>query len=60
MASLTRAWVSFISNECGATAIEYVVIAGALTLAMVPGFYYVSSAMTGKMKDLISAVNAGS
>ena len=60
MMSLTRAWVSFAADECGATAIEYVVIAGALTLALVPGFYYVSSAMQVKFEDLISAVNAGS
>lgn len=53
-------WKAFLDDDSGATAVEYVVIASALTLAMVPGFYYVSSALQAKFELLISSVNSGS
>lgn len=50
-----RVW-QFALNESGAAAVEYVVMAGALTLALVPGFYYVSSAMQAKFDSLVSSI----
>lgn len=51
-------WNRFLDDQSGATAVEYVVIASALTLALIPGFYYVTSAFQTKMEDLISAINS--
>lgn len=45
-----------IGDENGSTAVEYVVIAAALTLALVPGFYYVSSAMEVKFQFMIDFI----
>lgn len=56
MTSFKQMVARFAANESGSTAVEYVVIAGALTLALVPGFYYVSSAMQAKFESLTSAV----
>lgn len=56
----TKAWKDYVEDESGATAVEYVVIASALTLALVPGFYVVSSALQAKFEMLISSINGGS
>ena len=56
MTSFWRPIAQFAADESGAVAVEYVVIAGALTLALVPGFYYVSSAMQLKFESLTSAI----
>lgn len=55
---LKTTWKRYLDDQSGATAVEYVVIASALTLALIPGFYYVTSAFQTKMEDLISAINS--
>jgi len=60
MSPFTGTWKEFIRNESGATAVEYVVIASALTLALVPGFYFVTSSLQAKFEMLISSINSGS
>lgn len=47
---------TFISDADGATAVEYVVIAAALTTALIPGFYYVSSAVADQLAFITSFV----
>jgi Flp pilus assembly pilin Flp len=44
----------FADDQSGATAIEYAVIGGAITLAIVPGFYLVSGAMRTKFDTMVS------
>ncbi len=56
MRALTRIARQYVADEDGATAIEYVIIAASLTLALVPGFYWVSDAMTTKFGFLISFI----
>jgi Flp pilus assembly pilin Flp len=46
----------FAANQSGAAAIEYVIIAATLTLALVPGFYYVSGAMDSKFQFIIDFI----
>ena len=55
---LKNTWKRYLDDQSGATAVEYVVIASALTLALIPGFYYVTSAFQTQMEDLISAINS--
>ncbi len=45
-----------IGDRSGAVAVEYVVIASAITLAIIPGFYYVSSAVNGLMTSIADFV----
>lgn len=56
MASSFYTLRKLIGDESGSTAVEYVVIAAALTLALVPGFYYVSSAMEVKFQFMIDFI----
>lgn len=56
MTSFWRPISQYLADDSGAVAVEYVVIAGALTLALVPGFYYVSSAMQAKFEMLSSSI----
>jgi Flp pilus assembly pilin Flp len=44
----------FLRDDTGSAAVEYVVIAAALTTALIPGFYYVSSAVADKMTFISS------
>ncbi len=60
MQAIKRIAAQYLADDDGAVAIEYVVIAAALTLAIVPGFYYVSSAFTLQMQFLISTIDSGS
>ena len=43
---------SFLSCQRGAVAVEYVVIAAAMFLALIPGFLYVASGMTLKFSSV--------
>jgi Flp pilus assembly pilin Flp len=47
---------SYLHESGGAVAVEYVVIAAAITLAIIPGFYYVSSAVTDQLTFITSFV----
>lgn len=47
---------NFWQDSDGATAVEYVVIAAALTTAIIPGFYYVSSAVADQLEFITSFV----
>jgi Flp pilus assembly pilin Flp len=42
----------FLACEIGAVAIEYVVIAAAMFLALIPSFLYVASGMTAKFSSI--------
>lgn len=44
----------FLRDDTGSAAVEYVVIAAALTTALVPGFYFVSSAVADKLTFISS------
>jgi Flp pilus assembly pilin Flp len=46
----------WLQDSSGAAAVEYVVVAAALTTALIPGFYYVSSAVANKMVFITSFV----
>ena len=48
-----KAW---LKDSSGAAAVEYVVVAAALTTALIPGFYYVSSAVGNKLAFVASFV----
>jgi Flp pilus assembly pilin Flp len=43
---------AFLACENGAVAIEYVVIAAAMFLALIPSFLYVASGMTAKFSSI--------
>jgi len=47
---------NFIRDSRGTVAVEYVVIAAAITLAIIPGFYYVSSAVSDQLTFITSFV----
>lgn len=46
---MTTSIKKYFGSAEGSAAVEYVVIAAALTTALIPGFYYVSSAVADKM-----------
>lgn len=46
-------WNAFFRNAAGTVAVEYAVIAGAMFLALIPGFIYVSSGIRAKFEFLI-------
>ena len=48
--------MQYCADEDGATAVEYVVIAAAMTLALVPGFYWVSDALQVKFNFIIDFI----
>jgi Flp pilus assembly pilin Flp len=50
----------FLKDEDGAAAVEYVVIAAAMTLALVPGFYWVTNALQASLQTTISTIESGS
>jgi len=56
MQSISEQFRKYCADEDGATAVEYVVIAAALTLALVPGFYYVSGAMEVKFDFIVDFI----
>lgn len=41
-----------LACEIGAVAVEYVIIAAAMFLALIPSFLYVASGMTTKFSDI--------
>jgi Flp pilus assembly pilin Flp len=54
--SLSTRLKAFWCDVEGAQAVEYVVIAAALTTAIIPGFYYVSSAVADQLTFITSFV----
>ena len=48
--------MQYCADEDGAAAVEYVVIAAAMTLALVPGFYWVSDALQVKFYFIIDFI----
>jgi Flp pilus assembly pilin Flp len=56
MSDATRKFTQFLADDSGAAAVEYVVMAAALTFALVPGFYYVSSAMQAKFEFMLDFI----
>lgn len=50
---------AFWQDVEGAQAVEYVIIAAALTTAIIPGFYYVSSAVADQLSFITSFVLGG-
>lgn len=60
MALLKGTWKSFISDESGATAIEYAMIAGAITLALVPSLPLIQENLQTKFSTLAAGLDGGS
>jgi Flp pilus assembly pilin Flp len=56
MQVLMRQAGHYRADESGAAAVEYVVIAAAMTLALVPGFYWVSDALQAKFDFIIDFI----
>jgi Flp pilus assembly pilin Flp len=56
MQSCISTFKKMMIEDSGAAAVEYVVMAAALTFALVPGFYYVSSAMQVKFQFILDFV----
>ncbi|MBL8789955.1 MAG: hypothetical protein JNM45_05610 [Rhizobiales bacterium] len=54
--SFVKQLKAYWSDIEGAQAVEYVVIAAALTTALIPGFYYVSSAVADQLEFITSFV----
>ncbi len=52
-----KRFTSFLACERGAVAIEYVVIAAAMFLALIPSFLYVASGMTTKFSSVSGYFN---
>jgi Flp pilus assembly pilin Flp len=48
---------SFLYCQQGAVAVEYVIIAAAMFLALIPSFLYVADGMTGKFSDVETYFN---
>ncbi len=48
----SRLAVGFLGCESGAVAVEYVVIAAAMFLALIPSFLYVASGMATKFSGI--------
>jgi len=56
MISMLAAWKTFISDERGATSIEYALIAGAITLALVPTLPFLQANLTAKYSSLAAGL----
>ena len=56
MQVLVKRVMQYCADEDGAAAVEYVVIAAAMTLALVPGFYWVSDALQVKFNFIIDFI----
>jgi Flp pilus assembly pilin Flp len=47
----------YLKNDCGATAIEYSLIAFSMSVMLIVAFPYVSDAMSAKYNVVTSAIN---
>ena len=48
---------NFLANDSGATAIEYVLLATLIGLALIPATFYLGSALSAKMKLMADKIN---